>query len=295
MTRMFDRIISVDWSGAGSESEGVDLRIVVFDAAKNQSIIVDRPYQKRTVVSWSRQAFRAWIVEQLLDKRPALVAMDFGFGLPWASDHAVFGVAGWRAMIRKIGEKYEENGTARATAHAINDEERFDGHGPYRFDEHRNDFRFYSNNGVAYYRLTEMIAPQGISQWYLGSGGTVGFHTISGLAAINCLIQEREAGRLDFVVWPHESLAPDGTKHVLVESYPAVYECPDDYGPCRANDQNQQDAWKVLQTVLKRRNDGSLARLFQIKEQPFGRIAGVEFSKQIQFEGFIFGITDGEQ
>lgn len=140
---MFDRIISVDWSGAGSETKGVDLRIAVFDAAKNQSQIVDPPYRKRTVVSWSRQAFRAWIVEQLRGKQPALVAIDFGFGLPWASDQAVFKIAGWREMIRKIAEKYQENGTARATAQAINNEERFGGHGPYRFNPNRNDFRFY--------------------------------------------------------------------------------------------------------------------------------------------------------
>jgi hypothetical protein len=194
-------------------------------------------------------------------------------------------------MIRAIAERYEENGTARAAAQATNREQRFGGHGPYRFDDTRNDFRFYSDNGVAYYRLTELIAPQGISKWYLGSGGTVGFHTITGLAAINHLIQEREAARLDFVVWPHECLAPDGTKHVLVESYPAVCQCPGDYGPCRVNDQNQRDAWKVLQMLLKMRNDGALPCLFQIKEQPFGRITGVDFEKQIQFEGFILGMN----
>jgi hypothetical protein len=292
---MFDRIISVDWSGAGSEIDGVDLRIAIFDPTTNQSVIVDRPYQKRTVVSWSRRAFRSWIVEQLQNKRPTLVAMDFGYGLPWGADNAVFGVTGWRDMIRVLAEKYEENRTARATAQAINDKEQFSGHGPYRFDDNRNDFRFYLDKGIAYYRLTELIAPQGISQWYLGSGGTVGFHTISGLSAINFLIREREAGRLDFVVWPHESLSPDGTKHVLVESYPAVCNCPGDYGPCRENDQNQRDAWKVLQMLIKKRTEGTLARLFKIKEQPFGRITGVEFNKQIQFEGFILGLTEGEQ
>jgi hypothetical protein len=288
---MFDRIISVDRSGAGSETEGVDLRIAMFDSQAGDPVIVDRPYQKRTVVSWSRQAFRRWIVDQLRDKRPALVAMDFGFGLPWGSDRAVFGVTGWQKMIRKVAERYDENGTTRAMAQAVNADERFGGHGPYRFDENRNDFRFYSDNGVAYYRLTELIAPQGISQWYLGSGGTVGFHTISGLASINHLVEERMAGRLDFEVWPHECMSPNGTKHVLVESYPAVCACPSEYGPCRANDQNQRDAWKVLQALLKKRNYGTLPGLFHIKEQPLGRILGVEFNKQIQFEGFILGMN----
>lgn len=288
---MFDRIISVDWSGAGSEENGVDLRIAVFDAQSGESMIVNRPYQNRTVVSWSRKAFRRWIVQQLQDVRPALVAMDFGFGMPWGSDVAVFGVRGWREMIRKVAERFEENGSARATALAINAEARFSGHGPYRFDNNRNDFRFYADNSISYYRLTELIAPQGISQWYLGSGGTVGFHTISGLAAINYLIQERDAGRLDFAVWPHECLVPDGMRHVLIESYPAVCSYFGDYGPCRANDQNQRDAWKVLQALVKARHDGTMRELFQVKEQPFGRITGVEFWEQIQFEGFILGLN----
>ena len=287
---MFDRIISVDWSGAASETKGVDLRIAVFDAAAlNQSRIVDRPHHNGRPVRWSRQAFRSWLVEELQYERPALIAMDFGFGLPWGSDQAVFGVTGWQEMIRAIAERYEEKGTARATAQSINNGQQFGAHGPYRFDGDRNDFRFYADKGIAYYRLTELIAPQGISQWYLGAGGTVGFHTITGLSAINHLIQERKFGRLDFVVWPHESLAPDGTKHVLAESYPAICRDPDDFGPCR--DQHQRDAWKVLQMLMMRRKQGTLCDLFQVKEQPFGRITGVDFQQQIQFEGFILGIN----
>jgi hypothetical protein len=288
---MFDRIISVDWSGAGSETEGVDLRIAVFDAALNQPRVVDRIHQNRNFASWSREAFRLWITNELGDKRPALVVMDFGFGLPWGSDQAVFEVAGWRATISAIAKRYEESKTARATAMSINNDKRFRGHGPYRFNSNRNDFRFYADNGIAYYRLTELVAPQAISQWYLGSGGTVGFHTISGLAAISHLIEAREAGKLDFCVWPHEheGFAPDGSRHVIAESYPAICGYAGDFGPCR--DQHQRDAWKVLQMLLMRRNDGTLHDLFQVKEQPFGRIAGVDFQKQIQFEGYIVGLT----
>jgi hypothetical protein len=103
------------------------------------------------------------------------------------------------------------------------------------------------------------------------------------------VVHEREAGQLNFVVWPHESLAPDGTQHVLVESYPAICPSPSDYGPCR--DEHQKDAWKVLQALLRKRHKGTLSGLFQIKEQPFGRIKAVDFEQQIQFEGFIIGIS----
>lgn len=286
---MFDRIISVDWSGAGTEDKPVNLRIAAFDAASNRAWIVRHSRGDRTFINWSRQAFRNWISNELRDERPALIAMDFGFGLPWGSDQAVFEVEGWHKMIRAIGERYREDRTARATAISINNNKRFGGHGPYRFDRDRNDFRFYADNGVAYYRCTELISPQAISQWYLGSGGTVGFHTITGLSALDYLIREREAKRLDFLVWPQEVLIPDGKTHILAESYPAICEQVAANATC--SDRHERDAWKVLQMLRIKRDEGALDSLFRVKEQPFGRIKGVAFDEQIRFEGFMLGIN----
>jgi hypothetical protein len=48
---MFDRMISVDWSGAGTETTSVDLRIAKFDAALKETILVPRSQQSR---SWIR-------------------------------------------------------------------------------------------------------------------------------------------------------------------------------------------------------------------------------------------------
>ncbi|HMO83410.1 MAG TPA: hypothetical protein PKC18_00670 [Lacipirellulaceae bacterium] len=287
---MFNRIISIDWSGAGSETEGVDLRVATFDASGNKCQIVDRPYTERIVVSWTRAICRAWLEERLRETTPTLIAMDFGFGLPWGSDQAVFRVGGWRRMLGQIGEHYRRHVTARATAQAINKEARYNGYGPYRFDDGRNNFRFYVDHKVPYFRLTELTAPQAISQWYLGSGGTVGFHTISGLAALDHLISLRDSGRIDFVVWPHEAWIPPTGKHVIVESYPALCPRLDDYGPCRGNDGNQRDAWRMLQYLVAARANNRLNDLFKIEETPFGRIIGVTFEQQIQFEGFIFGL-----
>lgn len=285
---MFDRIISIDWSGAGSESEGVDLRIAIFDSTTDECTIVNRRRGRQEFFSWSRVDCREWLLERLSEDVPTLVAMDFGFGMPWGTDRAVFGIEGWRGMVGSIGEKYRQHGTARATAQAINCDDRFEGHGPYRFDESRSDFRFYLDNGVPYFRLTELITPQAISQWYLGSGGTVGFHTITGLAAIDHLLSLRDAGKLDFIVWPQETLSLNGKKHALVESYPSICPQLDDYGPCR--DSHQKDAWKVLQQLVLARSDRTLAEKFTIEEQNCGRVNGVSFREQIQFEGFIFGL-----
>ncbi len=178
--------------------------------------------------------------------------------------------------------------TARKTAQAINEDERFRGHGPFRFDDSRSDHRFYLDHGVAYYRLTELVAPQAISQWYLGSGGTVGFHTITGMAAIAHLLDSRENAELDFQVWPQEGDQLDGEKHVLVESYPALCPQLDGYGPCR--DDHQRDAWRVLQYLVTAVQNGEIGDWFTIAEQPCGRITNVDCRHQIRFEGWIFGL-----
>lgn len=287
---MFDRIISIDWSGAGTEGQGVDLRVATHDFATHSSRIVDRPHTGRAVASWSREIFRSWVIEQLQEQSPTLIALDFGFGLPWGADRELFGVNGWRDMLRAIGEVYRRRQTARSAAQEINANPAFGGHGPYRFNDSRNDFRFYMDHGVSYYRLTELLAPQAISQWYLGSGGTVGFHTISGLSMLDQLISLRESNKINFSVWPHEVWTPDCGQHLFVESYPALCPHLDDYGPCRANDGNQKDAWKVLQYLVSARMENRLPDLFSIPETPFGRLIDVAFRQQVQFEGFILGL-----
>ena len=284
---MFERIISIDWSGAGSENDGVDLRVALWENG-SEPVLVDRRVGQRVFISWTRTECRSWLAARLAENRRTLVAMDFGFGLPWGADRKVFKVQGWRAMICQIAKCYGQHVTARAMAQAINEEERFDGHGPYRFNDTRSDYRFYVDNGVAYYRLTELAAPQAISQWYLGSGGVVGFHSITGMAAIAQLIDLREKSELDFQVWPQEGEQLDGGKHVLVESYPAI--CPRRYDDGQCRDDHQRDAWKVLQYLVTANQNGHIGDWFTIAEQPFGRIENVEFHDQIGFEGWIFGL-----
>jgi len=215
--------------------------------------------------------------------------MDFGFSLPWGADRAVFGSAGWRSMLNAIATLYRRAGTARATAEAINDDPRFGGHGPYRFDEGRTDYHFYNDHGVAYYRLIEVAIPQAISQWYLGSGGTVGFHTITGLAALADLLARRDSGKLAFAIWPQETISLPAEGHLVVESYPAICPRLDDYGPCL--DDHQRDAWRVLEWLLLASRAGTLPTSFNIQLRSFGRVEGVGFEEQIRFEGWMLGIV----
>jgi hypothetical protein len=282
---MFDRIVSIDWSGAGSEEERVSLRIAVWEK-DGDCCRIRLPPASGTTRKWRRSECRDYLRQVLSDAKRTLVGMDFGFGLPWGSEIAIFRVRGWREMIKSIGQLYEVNGTARAAAQVINSMPHLNGHGPYRFNDSRTDYRFYLDNGVPYYRLTELAAPQAISQWYMGSGGTVAFHTITGLAAIDWLISLRHKDGLRFAVWPFEEVEPN--QNVLVETYPAI--CPKCAHDPSCHGGDEIDAWRVLQMIVAKQRDRTLTNLFEIREQPFGRIAGVNPRDQIRFEGSIFGL-----
>ncbi len=286
--RVFERFISIDWSGSDTEDRRVNLRVVEATPYGNDGTIVAPPNARRGVRAWTRAECRRYLVEALQDRSRCLIAMDFGFGYPWGADGSVFACNGWAEMLGALSRLYAEEGMARSAAQSINSFARFGGHGPYRFDVNRTDFRFYLDNETPYYRLVEIAIPQAISQWYLGSGGTVGFSSITGMAALRYLMDMRAQGEIDFRVWPQEGLVPEANKHVIVESYPAVYPEPPDYGEC--TDEHCRDAWKVLQWMLGKANAGNLGEYFQIASVPFGRIENVSFEEQVSFEGWIFGV-----
>jgi len=81
---------------------------------------------------------------------------------------------------------------------------------------------------------------------------------------------------------------PEDDKHLIVESYPAIYPEPLDYGDC--TDEHCKDAWKALQWMLGKANAGTLGRYFQIDSLPFRRVENISFEEQVRFEGWIFGV-----
>lgn len=283
---MFERLISIDWSGASSDTSRVDLRIAQWTQAG--ATLVPPPSRLRAR-SWPRSEALAFLTRKLHPQKPrTAVALDFAFGLPWGSDARVFDVVGWRAMLRSIRDLLLQHGTARATARAINSRPEFQGHGPYRFDEGRADFRFYLRHGVPYYRVVELVVPQAISVWYLGSGAAVGFHTITGLACLGALLDRREEGLVDFSVWPEEMAAPPFPGHVLLEGYPALFPAPESFGPCR--DAHERDAWRMLDWMRMKNTDGGLERGLNLPANLLGGLLP-DALERIRFEGWILGVT----
>ncbi|HET9227318.1 MAG TPA: hypothetical protein VFR31_11670, partial [Thermoanaerobaculia bacterium] len=141
---------------------------------------------------------------------------------------------------------------------------------------------------VPYYRLIELVMPQAISVWYVGSGATVGFHTITGLVCLATLLDLREEGLIDFSVWPHEGQSGPFPGHVLLEGYPAVFPRLADYGPCR--DEDECDAWRMLEGMRIMNAAGQLEHNLRLPTDVLSRLVP-DGLQRVQFEGWIMGVT----
>lgn len=282
---LFARYLAVDWSGASTSTKGVDIAVVAggrVDAPR----VVPPPSGRR----WSRATCETWLRRELANEAPTLVLVDAGLAYPSGAARAMVGAASWRELVRALADLYRANGTARAVAEAIN--ARFTDGAPFRFDASRADARWYARHLVPYYRQTELLVPQAISELYFGSGAAVGFHTITFLAALDDLILRRDAGELAFDVWPFEiASAPRG--HVVVECYPAL--CRGILGAPKdpALDPHENDAMVACTWARTLDARDGLASLFDVREVPIGRDTRSSWSAQIQEEGWIFGVRFG--
>jgi hypothetical protein len=74
---VFERYISVDWSGSDLEDRRVNL-------PDNNGTVVPPPDARRGVRAWTRTECRRWLAQALrMDQPRCLIAMDFGFGYLW--------------------------------------------------------------------------------------------------------------------------------------------------------------------------------------------------------------------
>jgi hypothetical protein len=173
----------------------------------------------------SRAELIAWLGERLQVEQPVtLIGFDFAFGFPAGAMRTVFDAGDWRELAERMRGLLDAHGQAVSVAMALNKKPAFRGHGPFRMGRDRTNFRFYVENGVPYYRVVETYVPQAISQWYLGAGTTVGYSTITGIAALGDLLDQRDRGKCNFRVVPFEDIEPN--VHVLTEVYPAIWPMP---------------------------------------------------------------------
>lgn len=269
---MFERWVGIDWSGAATRSERVNLAVARGDSRELELELVHPPSAKR---KWTRNEALDFLFELLKHPEPHLIGVDAAFGFPAGFARAWIGVEDWTAMVKEFGRLEREHGRARDVAAAINGQ--FEG-GPFRFNESRNDRRFYLAHDVAYFRQTDLLTPQCLSAFYMGSGAAVGFHTITFLACLSELIEARERREVDFQVWPFEG----GLRgvHTFAEVYPALLEAPDGTGELSGD---ERDAMKIVHFL----REGHY--VFEIQSFNMGRHLDFRLEEQIASEGWILG------
>lgn len=273
----FERWVGIDWSGAGTNQTRVNLAIC-DDPGTGPRIVLPAGKSRR----WTRDEVYDWLLGVLHPESPrAIVGLDAALGYPVGTALALTGAESWRGLVAELARELDLHGTARAAAHAIND--RFKDGGPFRFDDSRNDRRFYLNHDVAYFRQGDLITPQCISAFYMGSGAAVGFHTITALATLSRLMDAREEGLVDFHVWPQEGLKPRAV-HVIAETYPALYSPAKTPSSVELNG-DEEDAWKIAEWL----RNHSTQDIFEIPDLACGRHTNVDLETQLLVEGWILG------
>ena len=280
MQRRFDSYLAIDWSGASTDSKRLS-GLAVAEADADHTGLVRPP--RSGVKHWTRNE----VVEELAMRlRPSagrtIVAIDAAFSFPFGFQSAVFGVQSWSEMVLRFGTVANE--TAASFAESINDG--VDGAGPFRDNDTRNDGEFYSRYDVAYFRAVELLMPQAISPFYVGSGAKVAFHTITFLRALRTLRALRDRGEVAFQVWPQEASGEKLHTHVIAECYPALYGHRDAFEGTR----DEQDALRAVDWLEREDSGGRLREhLLFPAERPFGRRMDACWEEQIRFEGWVLG------
>ena len=287
----FQRCIGIDWSGAGQSDDRVALRVV--EATGGQAPQPVRPPTSRRAKNWTRNEVRSFLRQVLhCDSPPTVVGIDAALGYPAGSATAVFGAEHWRDMVSTIAKWMSEAGGVRQFMNRVNARHAHRRGVPFFsrhrdvserawWREHHERHGFFTDTGVAYHRLVDMLTPQAISPFYMGPGAMVGGHTITCLNTLAPLLEARDTGgELDFGVWPQESDWPQ-RRHVIAECYPAI--CPDIEGDTDEMSPDELDATKIA-AWLRRLPPGELQSFLTSVDDSDGlhRLASTE--------GWILGV-----
>ena len=220
---LFDSYIAVDWSAKGSPATGPNSIWIA---------IVDGPEQVQFLNPRTRQEAMNRI-QELLDEatrvgRRLLWGFDFAFGYPEGSAEMMTGANGWEAIWARIAQLVtdQDNNRHGALQAAADLNQHCHGEGPFWGINLPNDAPQALSRGMPhnrwgvnlppYRRHFERVFP-GQSVWQVSGPGAVGLQSLTGIARLQRLRQQRE----DLRVWPFETLG-EGRCHVLAEIYPSL-------------------------------------------------------------------------
>lgn len=234
---LFDRILIVDWSGAGQPVTG-----------KNSLwACLARREGDRVVIEWSENYSTRHAFMQRLDVvvgaaiaegQRLLCGFDFAFGYPAGTADRLTGRADWRALWRKIADEIEDapdnrnnrfDLASRWNATYFAGEPRFWGRPHKHVYADLSDKKPPSPQSLPLaFRRSEQFAKGAKSVWQLTYNGSVGSQTLLGINRLSRFLDE--SGHSEHIaVWPFETGFAGAFEKpvVFAEIYPSLFALPE--------------------------------------------------------------------
>ena len=289
---LFDRILIVDWSGAGAPVKGANSIWACLVRRSGDQVRLDWLENFSTRHAFM-QRLSVIVDEALAAGERLLCGFDFAFGYPEGTAERLTGRADWRVLWRKIADEVEDG--------PDNANNRFQLASDWNRDYFADTPRFWGRpQGHSYthlsdkkpvapvdappvFRVAEAHAKGAKSVWQIAYAGSVGSQSLLGIARLSRFIDD--SGFADRIaVWPFETgfSAESGKPVVFAEIYPSLFSLAD--GAEGVRDALQVST--VAEAFSRFDTAGVLGQLFAAPDM----LSAGETDQVLREEGWVLGI-----
>jgi len=292
---LFDRILIVDWSGAGQPVTGKNSLWACLARREGDGHAIDWIENFPTRHAFM-QRLEAVVGAAVAEGQRLLCGFDFAFGYPAGTAERLTGRADWRALWRKIADEIEDapdnrnnrfDLASRWNATYFAGEPRFWGR------PHQHAYADLSDKkppaptiAPLAFRRSEQFAKGAKSVWQLTYNGSVGSQTLLGIARLSRFRDESGHGE-KIAVWPFETGFASAFEKpvVFAEIYPSLFTLA-------AQDEvkDQAQVRTVAKAFARFDADGRLGSL--LYRPPM--LSDEEVATSLAEEGWVLGIGHRE-
>jgi precorrin-8X/cobalt-precorrin-8 methylmutase len=234
---LFDRILIVDWSGAGQPVTGKNSLWACLARREGDRVVIDWNENFPTRHAFM-QRLDVVVGAAIAEGQRLLCGFDFAFGYPAGTAERLTGAADWRALWRKIADEIEDapnNRNNRFDLASRWNATHFAGEPRFWGRPHQHAYADLSDkkppapqSPPLAFRRSENFAKGAKSVWQLTYNGSVGSQTLLGIARLSRFLDESGHGE-NVAVWPFETeFAGTFEKPVVfAEIYPSLFALPE--------------------------------------------------------------------
>lgn len=233
-SRMFDRTIGIDYSGA--ETAEASLRgLRVYQTIHDdeaQEVLPPKGLKKY----WTRRGLAEWLTQELDSSVPAIVGIDHAFSFPMRYFERHFLEPDWQSFLDDFCVHWP---TSQPHTYVDFVRDGSVGNGAARTGERR------------WRRLTEEATGSAKSVFHFDVQGSVAKSTHSGIP----WLQHIRKARPDLHFWPFDGWSPVAGRSVIAEVYPRLWNA--NY-PTEERTADQHDAYSIARWLQEADQNGDL-------------------------------------